>query len=216
MTPLPTLGGSGNFIGNTACAVNNLDQVVGQSDLPGDQTGHRFLWQNGVMTDLGALPGDIASIPATINDAGKVVGAGFDENFNLRAFRFISATGGVHQCKRPDYWIRDDERRRDSCVYGHASSFRRDHGTRSVAGAKPFQTILSSYGLSAAQSTSLSPGPLTYSWTLAQGYPSAGILGASSATPIIQFPHRGTYQLILVVTDSTGATATTTVTVQYV
>ncbi len=37
--------------------MNNRDQVVGVSGLPGNTTYHAFLWQHGVMRDLGTLPG---------------------------------------------------------------------------------------------------------------------------------------------------------------
>ena len=36
---------------------------------------HAFLWQNGVMTDLGLLPGDEDSGAAAINNAGQIVGS---------------------------------------------------------------------------------------------------------------------------------------------
>jgi probable HAF family extracellular repeat protein len=80
---LGTLGGAFN---NAAWAINNRGQVVGASDLPGDNTGHAFLWQNGVMTDLGTLAGDFASIASSINDRGQVVGQSCDTDGNCRAF----------------------------------------------------------------------------------------------------------------------------------
>ena len=36
---------------------------------------HAFLWQNGVMTDLGVLPGDEDSGAAAINNLGQIVGS---------------------------------------------------------------------------------------------------------------------------------------------
>jgi probable HAF family extracellular repeat protein len=38
------------------------------------------------MQDLGTLSGDVASLSISINDAGSVVGASLDANFNPRAF----------------------------------------------------------------------------------------------------------------------------------
>jgi probable HAF family extracellular repeat protein len=40
------------------------------------------------MQDLGTLSGDVASLSISINDAGAVVGASQDANFNPRAFRW--------------------------------------------------------------------------------------------------------------------------------
>jgi|GEM_PF-1261583 len=80
-------------LGGVACeamAINNMSQIVGQSQLPvtlmpspnanGPDdldylTPHAFLWQNGQMTDLGAL-GTVAnnSYPVGINDLGQVAG----------------------------------------------------------------------------------------------------------------------------------------------
>jgi len=87
VTDLGNLGGTGHGSGIEAHAVNTQDQVVGYSDLPGDTTFHSFLWTKETgMKDLGALPGDAASLAIGINDSGEVVGISLDANFNLRAY----------------------------------------------------------------------------------------------------------------------------------
>jgi len=84
---LPTdLGNLGGTLNNVAYAINDRGQVVGASDLAGDNTGHAFLWQNGVMTDLGTLGGDFSSAAFAINDSSQVVGLSCDVNSNCRAF----------------------------------------------------------------------------------------------------------------------------------
>jgi len=47
--------------------------VVGDVVLP-DGLSHALIWQNGVVTDLGRLPGDFQSIGVSVNNKGQVVG----------------------------------------------------------------------------------------------------------------------------------------------
>jgi probable HAF family extracellular repeat protein len=79
------LGSLGGVMNNFAFAINNRGQVVGLSDLPGDATGHAFLWtkENG-MQDLGTLPGDLSSVAYGINNEGQVVLQSCDVNSNCR------------------------------------------------------------------------------------------------------------------------------------
>jgi probable HAF family extracellular repeat protein len=69
MIDLGTLGGTYGF----PLALNNRGQVVGTSNLAGDNTAHAFLWDRGRLTDLGTLGGDFSNANA-INEAGEVVG----------------------------------------------------------------------------------------------------------------------------------------------
>lgn len=79
-----------------------------------------------------------------------------------------------------------------------------------------FQTLSNVIALDASKSTSSNAGTLSYSWTVSPGFPSVSMTGGNTATPSIQLATQGTYQLTLTVTDSTGATMTATVTIQYV
>ena len=167
------------------------DTVVGTS-LDSDFNLRAFVWRNGIMTDLNTLA---AANPAklklqtacSINSRGEIVG--FAQNSAGETHTYLAT---------PQLAI---------VITGPG-------GISSATNA--FQTAESSISLSASQSTTLNGGPLTYSWTLSPGYSSAAILSGNTATPVIQFTFRGTYQLTLKVTDSTGASASTTVTVQYV
>ena len=63
-------GGLGTYA--EATDINDSGQVVGYPLPP--PGAHGFLWQNGVVTDLGALPGGNQSYAFAVNNAGQVVG----------------------------------------------------------------------------------------------------------------------------------------------
>jgi probable HAF family extracellular repeat protein len=66
------LGGLGGTFG-APLFMNSQGQVIGVSNLPGDQTFHPFLWNRGTLQDLGTL-GGYTGIAFWVNDAGVVVG----------------------------------------------------------------------------------------------------------------------------------------------
>jgi len=70
MVDMGTLGGTLGYPN----WLNDKGQVVGQSNLAGDQKYHPFLWKNGgTMQDLGTLGGD-SGTATWINEAGEIVG----------------------------------------------------------------------------------------------------------------------------------------------
>ena len=69
MLDLGTLGGTNGFPNG----MNNRGQVVGASNLAGDQIFQPFLWDGKNLLDLGTLGGDFGQGIA-INDAGEVAG----------------------------------------------------------------------------------------------------------------------------------------------
>jgi len=73
------LGGLGGTYGHPNW-INDEGEVIGFSDLEGDQTGHAFLWRHGVMMDLGTLGTDPASEAGSINSPGQIVGGTFTFN----------------------------------------------------------------------------------------------------------------------------------------
>ena len=74
------IGNLGGSAWNTPAAINSSGEVVGFSDLRGDQHGanpnfHGFLWtRNDGIHDLGVLPGDVISEALGVNDKGQIVG----------------------------------------------------------------------------------------------------------------------------------------------
>jgi probable HAF family extracellular repeat protein len=72
MRDLGTLGGAFGFPADMG--LNNRGEVVGASDLAGDQVNHPFLWNGARMIDLGTLGGASGNANG-INDAGVVVGS---------------------------------------------------------------------------------------------------------------------------------------------
>ena len=81
MQDLGTLGGT---IGN-ANWLNDAGEVVGHSDLAGDQESRPFLWKNGNMRDLGTLGGR-SGFASWVNDRGDVVGASQTSGQNFHGF----------------------------------------------------------------------------------------------------------------------------------
>ncbi len=69
ITDLGTLPGHQS---SRATAINDLGQVIGESTTA-DGVSHTFIWQNGIMTDVGTLDGK-SSIPYDINDQRQIVG----------------------------------------------------------------------------------------------------------------------------------------------
>ena len=85
---LGTLGGSRSY----ASAINDSGQVVGYSNLAGDQNNRAFLYKDGKMTDLGTL-GGTSSEAKGINISGQVVGWSDNSSGQRRGFLYDSANG---------------------------------------------------------------------------------------------------------------------------
>ena len=71
ITKINTLGGSTS----TALSINDLGQVVGHSNVSSGDL-HPYVWNNGVMTDLGTL-GGVEGRSYHINNSGTVFGTSF-------------------------------------------------------------------------------------------------------------------------------------------
>ena len=80
---------------SVASGINDSGQVVGHSNFNNRFGGGltAFIYEDGVMTNLGTLPGAVWGMARSINNRGRVVGVAFDEIFvPSRAFLY---SGGV-------------------------------------------------------------------------------------------------------------------------
>jgi probable HAF family extracellular repeat protein len=84
---LPDLG-----TGAIGQGINQAGEIVGTIGSADGTTEYAAIWQNGVLTNLGTLPGDFAAIGTGINNRGQVVGSTLDSKFNW-AHAFIWQDG---------------------------------------------------------------------------------------------------------------------------
>lgn len=75
MRNLGTLGG----VFGTTSGLNNRGQVVGTSNLAGDQTAHPFLWEQESLRDLGTLGGTFG-VANWVNESGEIIGGSLTAN----------------------------------------------------------------------------------------------------------------------------------------
>ena len=88
--------------------------------------------------------------------------------------------------------------------------------TQALANPETVATSAATLQLDGSLSTSANGQPLTYQWSLGSTGLAAAIFNGTSAKPTIQFTSGpGTYVFVLRVFDSTGASSTDTVTVNY-
>ncbi len=74
LTDLGTLGGTESF----AYVINDNEQIIGVSRMPGDAENHIFLYEKGSLTDISQVYGIVAgsweAMPNDINNSGQIVG----------------------------------------------------------------------------------------------------------------------------------------------
>jgi probable HAF family extracellular repeat protein len=99
MVDIGTFGGTCGV----AIFINNRGQVVGTSNLAGNQTHHAFLWERGRMKDLGTLGGPNAEAD-WISDSGLVVGRADVSMENSNHHAFLWKNGAMTDLGILDPW----------------------------------------------------------------------------------------------------------------
>jgi probable HAF family extracellular repeat protein len=81
------LGSLGGVSGGIALGINDRGDVVGGSDLAGDNATHGFLWtkERSKMQGLVPFGKDVFSTAIAVNDSREVTGVSIDSTGNLRA-----------------------------------------------------------------------------------------------------------------------------------
>ena len=104
MVDLGSLGGSCTLVSD----LNNQGQVIGTSNLTGDQSVHAFFWDHGSMQDLGGSLGGNFTGAFVINDMGQAVGFAY-----LPGNATFHATLWRHAGEMTDLGVVDN----DQCSY---------------------------------------------------------------------------------------------------
>jgi probable HAF family extracellular repeat protein len=90
---------AGGIGGSTALAINNRGQVAGSATaaVPGGFQLHGFVWEDGVMRDMGTPPGSTISTAEALNDRGTVLaGDGLGGSYLWKDGEWIRLTvGGI-------------------------------------------------------------------------------------------------------------------------
>jgi probable HAF family extracellular repeat protein len=157
-TAIGNLGGAG---WNTPMDINNRGQVVGFSDLPGDENAanpnfHAFLWtKEGGIQDLKTLPRDAISEALGINERGQVVGLSFTAGFaSSRAFIWQDgAMRDLNTLVPPSPWVLIDAQ--DINNRGEIVGVASNSGTQETGA---FLAVPSPFGVEAAPSLAQAAG----------------------------------------------------------
>lgn len=183
-----------------AIDINDQGAIVGSSAVPWTRfriADRAFLWQDGVLSDLGALPGLHGSTPVRINNAGNVAGMSFFEDFSnptaglLWQRRDTEVVTSLDSTSHAGYWMTVTDMNQAGQIVGYGFLDRRtlhafvsDHGVTQDLGSlggNSFALSVNQSGDIAGWSESTSDGRHLVLWrrtsaavTAAPGAPAAG------------------------------------------
>jgi probable HAF family extracellular repeat protein len=185
-----TFGGpNSSFVLSVSAVLNNSGVAVGTADTPTPDplcvyfnfdcyVSDGFKWQDGAVSNLGALPGPNSSIPLWINDRGLV--AGFSENG-------IDPLTGSYAFEAI-LWGEDGDLTDLGTLGGNQSSANAVNNRGQVAGAAlntipdPYSSIFFIPGATQAHA---------FRWTESQGMQDLGTLGSGNDSAAFSINNRG-------------------------
>ena len=219
-TDLGSLGGSFG----QANDINSSGQIVGQSSLANFQS-RAFLYANGMMTNLGTLPGGNQSAAQAINDSGLIVGFSnlandahhavlWDTNGTIHDLNDLAPnstytyTSATTINNHGDIFVQAVNK--SNAQFGLFLSPSGASGSAPTIQSNPGNVIASVGGTATFKVTATGTAPLKYQWYFDKTKKISGATSANYTITKVAATNAGNYTAI--VTNSLGSTTSTAAT----